>query len=103
MKKQKIDQITPGSLQECHSSTLVLMGRNGDLPITLLSGREVDRKTRTSRSSRYAKLDPRNAAYDPAFPIPVRVGRNSVRWIEAEVDAYIAALPRTRVNEGEAK
>lgn len=68
--------------------------------VKLLRGREVDRKTGTSRSSRYAKLDPNNPAFDPRYPVPVRVGANSVRWIESEVDTYIAGLPRTRISVG---
>ena len=72
-----------------------------DQPVILLRGRDVDQKIGSSRSTRYAKLDPNNAAYDPDFPIPVRIGANSVRWLESEVDAYIAALPRSkRVREG---
>ena len=71
--------------------------------VTLMRGKEVDKKTGTCRSSRYAKQDPNNVAYDPAFPVPVRIGANSVRYIEAEVDAYILALPRTRTRDGSPK
>ena len=71
--------------------------------VTLLRGKEVDKKIGTCRSSRYAKQDPQNAAYDPEFPVPVRIGANSVRYIESEVDAYILALPRTRSSEGRSK
>ena len=73
---------------------------NVEPKLTLMRGKEVDQKIGTCRSSRYAKQDPKNAAYDPAFPVPVRNGANSVRYIESEIDAYIAALPRTRNNEG---
>ena len=73
---------------------------NVALKVSLLRGKEVDKKIGTSRSSRYAKQDPNNPAYDPAFPVPVRIGANSVRYIESELDAYILALPRTRNSEG---
>lgn len=76
---------------------------NVEPKLTLLRGKQVDRKMGTCRSSRYAKQDPKNAAYDPGFPVPVRIGPNSVRYIESEIDAYIAALPRTRNREGASK
>lgn len=76
---------------------------NVETKATLLRGKEVDKKIGASRSSRYAKQDPKNAGYDPAFPVPVRIGPNSVRYIESEIDAYIAALPRTRNREGASK
>ena len=70
--------------------------------LALLRGREVDKKIGIGRSTRYAKLDPKNKAYDPAFPLPVRIGRCGVRWVESEIDAYIAKLPRARVSDRKA-
>jgi prophage regulatory protein len=72
----------------------------GQQMFVLLRGDDVDRRCGISRSSRYAKLDPRSPAFDTNFPVPVRIGPNTVRWIESEVDAYIAALPRTRSQGG---
>lgn len=66
------------------------------LRIALLMCSEVQEKIKISRAALYAKLNPVDPAYDPAFPVPIRVGARAVRWIESEIDAYIAALPRAR-------
>lgn len=63
---------------------------------TLLRRIEVQDRLSISRAALYAKLNPSDPSHDPAFPIPIRIGQRAVRWIESEVDAYIAALPRTR-------
>lgn len=73
------------------------------LKLALLRRVEVQQKAKLSRSALYAKLNPKDAAYDPDWPVPIRVGANSVRWIESEVDAYIASRPRTRNTDGGAK
>ena len=88
-----------GSQDERQNPTKQVTQPNVEPRATLLRGKEVDKKIGTGRSSRYAKQDPKNPAYDPTFPVPVRIGANSVRYIESEVDAYIAALPRTRNSE----
>lgn len=83
------------------TARLVNCGENQYL--SLLRGREVDKKIGIGRSTRYAKLDPKNKAYDPDFPLPVRIGRCGVRWVESEIDAYIAKLPRARVSDWKAE
>lgn len=57
-------------------------------PLELLTLREVMRKTKMSRSTIYAL----KAA--GKFPQPIRVSSHAVRWIAAEVDAWIASRPR---------
>ncbi len=65
----------------------------------LLRRKQVETRTALSRSSIYAKLrhnPKRPGDYDPTFPRPISLGggngRNSaVAWIEAEIEAWIAA------------
>ena len=62
--------------------------------VTILRRRQVETRTGLSRSSIYAKLrrnPKRPCDYDPSFPKPVSVGARAVGWIEAEVEAWIAA------------
>ncbi|MDR1461975.1 MAG: AlpA family phage regulatory protein [Azoarcus sp.] len=69
-------------------------------PRALLRRKDVELRTGISRSALYEKLNPANPRYDAGFPIPVRTGAMSVRWIEGEVDAWIASRPRARIVEG---
>ena len=62
----------------------------------LLRRVEVEAKTGLSRSTIYAKTNPRDRGFDPGFPVPVRIGATSVRWLAAEVDAWIKSRPRAR-------
>jgi prophage regulatory protein len=50
----------------------------------LLRRREVELKTGKSRAAIYA------AIREGTFPAPVQIGVNSVAWLEAEIDLYIA-------------
>jgi prophage regulatory protein len=34
------------------------------------------------------------------FPVRVRVGGRAIAWIEAEIDAHLAALPRVNLSAG---
>lgn len=43
-----------------------------------------------SRAATYDRLNPKSRRYDATFPRPIRLGLNSVGWIESEVDAWIA-------------
>lgn len=47
-----------------------------------------------SRTATYLKSNPKSPYFDPLFPKPVRIGKNSVGWKLEEVLAYINALPR---------
>ena len=53
----------------------------------LLKRPEVERLTGLSRASIYARIK------NEAFPLPVRIGPNSVAWRADEIDAWIADLP----------
>lgn len=60
----------------------------------ILRRKQVEARTGLSRSSIYARLkhnSKRPGDYDPTFPKPVSIGAKAVGWIEAEVDAWIAA------------
>lgn len=52
--------------------------------------------TGDSRSSAYAKMNPKSDSYDEEHPVGVRIGRNSVRYRLGEVLDYVASRPRVR-------
>jgi len=81
-----------------HQSTTLIVSASP----SLLRLVEVQEKTKLSRSSIYAKLDPTSQSFDPTFPIPIRTGSRSVRWLASEIFAWIASRPRTRLIEGAA-
>lgn len=51
--------------------------------------------TGLSRSTIYARINPKSPTYDPAFPRPIELGRGMknppVGWVESEVDAWLKA------------
>jgi prophage regulatory protein len=57
--------------------------------ITFLSLKAVLVRTASSRTSTYARMDPKSKYYDPAFPKQVRISANRVVWIESEIDAWL--------------
>lgn len=62
--------------------------------LTILRRKQVEARTGLSRSGIYARMTPnpkRPGDYDPTFPKPISVGAKAVGWIEAEVEAWIAA------------
>ena len=62
--------------------------------LTILRRKQVEARTGLSRSTIYARLrhsPKRPGDYDPTFPRPVSVGAKAVGWVEAEVEAWIAA------------
>ena len=58
-------------------------------PVRLIDSWDVIRKLRVSHSTME-----RMRLNDITFPVPVRVGARSIRYIEAEIDDYIYSLPR---------
>lgn len=58
----------------------------------LLRRRQLEQLLGISRSTIYARLDPKSRHYDPDFPKPIQLGATSIAWIEAEAQAYIAHL-----------
>lgn len=62
--------------------------------LTILRRKQVEARTGLSRSSIYARLrhnPKRPGDFDPTFPKPISVGAKAVGWIEAEIDAWLAA------------
>ena len=62
--------------------------------LTIIRRKQVEARTGLSRSSIYARMrqnPKRPGDYDPTFPKPVSVGAKAVGWIEAEVEAWLAA------------
>ncbi|RYH07743.1 AlpA family transcriptional regulator [Tropicimonas sp. IMCC6043] len=49
----------------------------------------VEEMTGLSRSSIYAKMDPRSPHFDPEFPTPVRLGKRAVAWRESDIIAWM--------------
>ena len=58
-------------------------------PDRLLSRRAVELRAGLSRSTLYRMMRV------GAFPEPFRIGPGAVRWSSAEVERWIAALPRS--------
>ncbi|USP12326.1 AlpA family phage regulatory protein [Aeromonas dhakensis] len=42
-----------------------------------------------SRSSLYDRLSTSSPRFDPCFPKPVRLGKNSIGWLEHEVEEWL--------------
>jgi prophage regulatory protein len=69
---------------------------NQDIPILImLRLRQVVERSGLSRSTIYNKLDPGSAQYDADFPKQVHIGSGAVRWIEAEVNAWLGQCVRS--------
>lgn len=62
---------------------------------TILRRKQVQARTGLSRSTIYARLNPKSPTYDPTFPKPIDLGLGMknppVGWIEAEVEAWLSA------------
>lgn len=63
--------------------------------LTILRRRQVQARTGLSRSSIYAKLDPKNLSFDPDFPASIRLSKTAVGWLTSEIDAWILSRPRS--------
>jgi prophage regulatory protein len=57
--------------------------------LIMLRLKQVVERIGLSRSTVYSKLDSQSAQYDPSFPKQISVGNGAVRWIEAEVNAWL--------------
>ena len=56
----------------------------------LLTRREVEARTRLSRSSLYRKM----REQPPSFPLPLKISTRAVRWSSDEVEAWLSGRPR---------
>ncbi|MBM3117888.1 helix-turn-helix transcriptional regulator [Jeongeupia naejangsanensis] len=50
----------------------------------------VETTTGLSRSAIYDRINPKSPYFDPTFPHPIRLGGNSVGWLESEVQDWIS-------------
>lgn len=66
------------------------------MPETILRIPEVKTRLGLSRAAIYERLNPRSRRHDPAFPLPVRLGGNSIGFLESEIEGYIARLAERR-------
>ncbi|MFD0982815.1 helix-turn-helix transcriptional regulator [Tropicimonas aquimaris] len=55
------------------------------MPQFILRRPDVESRTGLSRSTIYAKMDPRSPHHDPEFPKPVRLGKRAVGWRESDI------------------
>lgn len=51
-----------------------------------------------SRSSLYAKWDPKSPSHDTTFPQRIRLGAKTVGLLRTEVDAWVDAQAQARIN-----
>ncbi|WP_099358594.1 helix-turn-helix transcriptional regulator [Aeromonas dhakensis] len=49
----------------------------------------VEEKLGVARSTVYDWLNPNSPRYDPTLPRPKRLGKQSVGWIESELDEWV--------------
>ena len=68
--------------------------------VKILRMRAVAAKLGIARSTIYDWLNAKSPRHDPAFPKPYPLGKQSVGWLESEVDEWIlqrrvASLPDT--------
>lgn len=59
--------------------------------IKVLRCKDLINKLGVSRSSLYDRLNPSSPRFDEGFPKSIRLGANSVGWIEHEVDQWLLA------------
>lgn len=57
--------------------------------LVMLRLKQVVERTGLSRSTIYGKLDTKSTQYDPNFPTQVPLGNGAVRWVDAEVNAWL--------------
>lgn len=62
----------------------------GTTSLRFLSLREVISRTGIKKSAIYYKMNPQHPRYDPTFPKRVKVGLTSKKFIESEVEAWMA-------------
>lgn len=57
---------------------------------------DVQKRVRYGRSSIYGWLDPDSDTFDPTFPKQARPSKRGVRWVEAEIEAWMQAVNAAR-------
>ncbi len=75
---------------ENKGATLNVTKLKGTTSLRFLSLREVMSRTGIKKSAIYYKINPQHPRYDPDFPKRVKVGLTSRKFVESEVDAWMA-------------
>lgn len=69
------------------------MDKQNPPSLVILRRKKVEEKMGLSRSTIYARMNPKSGCYDPSFPKPIVLGnsmdKSAVGWIEAELDAWL--------------
>lgn len=66
------------------------------MSFNILKDRVVAQKIGMSRSSIWAKINPKSTSFDPSFPQPVSTGLRATGWIEDELDAWLMTQANKR-------
>jgi prophage regulatory protein len=61
-------------------------------PLVVLRRKEVEKRTKLACSTIYERIK------NKTFPAPIRLGPNSVGWLESEIDSFLAARIADRDN-----
>lgn len=79
---------------ECYGVTSMATQIKTMPTLSILRRKQVEARTGLSRSTIYARLNPKSPSYDPTFPKPIDLGhgmRNPpVGWIASEVEDWLA-------------
>ncbi len=51
---------------------------------------DVKKKIGVSRSTVYDWINPKSPRFDNSFPKPVRLGINSIAWVDSELEDWLA-------------
>lgn len=70
--------------------------RSHPVKVVILRRKQVEARMSLSRSAIYDRLDVHSPRYDPSFPKQMKLGRFSVGWSEAEVDAWLTKQADSR-------
>lgn len=60
-------------------------------PLVILRVKQLQLRLGAARATIYDWLNPKSPRYDPTFPKQIRLSRNSVGWLEHEVNAWLLA------------
>ncbi len=82
------------------SNTPAQQAANPSYHARILRRKQIEEAFGISRSTIYARLDPKSKQYDPDFPKPFPLSKTSggtgaIGWLESECQAYIAHLVTT--------
>jgi prophage regulatory protein len=65
---------------------------------TLLTIRQVTERIALSKSSIYRRMDTKDKLYDPNFPLPIKMGATTSRWLQKEINHWIENLIQSQRN-----